>query len=225
MSLKQQRMKIWDFPTRFFHWAMLSLLVTLWWTANEGEMTWHQYAAYSLMILIVTRIIWGFIGSDTARFNHFILSPRRVVEYIKLIKQSGVKPHVGHNPLGGYMVIALLVVLTLQLACGLFATDEIFSEGPFVAYVSSEFASAATWLHKKNFDLLLVLASVHIFAVLVHQWRGDKLILPMIHGYKVIHSARETSLIFVSTWRWLIVALFVSSIVGYVLIYPLTLAF
>lgn len=174
--------KVWDLPTRLFHWSLVCLLAGLWWTADEGEMERHMILAYTLGALLVFRILWGIVGSQTSRFSHFVKTPAKVVNYAVAIPKQGIKPHFGHNPLGGYMVVALLLSLTVQFTTGLFATDEVFVEGPLYAYVSSDTADWMTWLHKKNFDLLLLLIGLHVAAVLLHMVKGDALLGAMFTG-------------------------------------------
>ncbi|MCG9711351.1 cytochrome b/b6 domain-containing protein [Shewanella insulae] len=176
------KIKVWDLPTRLFHWSMIALLGGLWWSAEVGEMQWHQVFAYGLLILIGFRILWGLVGSETSRFSHFVKSPTQVLAYVRQPERRSI----GHNPLGGYMVVAMILVLVAQLTTGLFATDEIFTEGPLYSYVSSELAGTLTWLHKQNFNLLLLLAALHILAVIWHGIKGDKLVGAMITGYKSV---------------------------------------
>jgi len=181
MNSQSNKIKVWDFPTRFFHWAMVLLLVSLWWTAENGEMQWHQVCAYLLMVLVVFRLAWGFLGSETSLFKQFLVSPKRVVQYT--LQQP--KPNsIGHNPLGGYMVVLLLTLIILQLGTGLFATDDVFTEGPLMYLVSSDTASWLTWLHKNNFNLIIAMSAVHILAVAVHLLKGENLIKAMFSGYK-----------------------------------------
>ncbi|QFU21754.1 cytochrome b/b6 domain-containing protein [Shewanella eurypsychrophilus] len=215
------KVKVWDISTRLFHWGMIGLLAGLWWSADAGELVWHQVLAYSLMVLIVFRIIWGLVGSDTAKFSHFIKHPKTVFQYVGSIKRHGVSSSVGHNPLGGYMVIALIAVVTLQLSTGLFATDEIFTEGPLYSYVASDTALWLTWLHKQTFNIILLLASIHVLAVLVHTVKGDKLILPMITGYKNISEAANVSLGFRSVFIALALFSALATLVGNYLIWPM----
>ncbi len=214
---KMVRTKVWDLPIRLFHWSMLGLLVALWWTADAGEMDWHQVAAYSLMVLILFRVVWGFIGSDTARFSHFIKSPKVAINYVKTIKKQ--RHDVGHNPLGGYMVLAMILVLLVQLISGLFATDEVFTEGPLFSTVSEASAQLLTWLHKVNFNLLLVMIGMHVLAVIVHQLRGDKLVGAMVTGYKFLPQEAE-SLTFSSSIKALTILSVFACTIGYWLIYP-----
>jgi cytochrome b len=182
MEKTQTKVKVWDFPTRFFHWSMLLLLLALWLSAENSEMQWHQVFAYLLMILISVRIFWGLIGSETSRFNSFVVSPLKALAYLTTKPKPSA---LGHNPLGGYMVMAMLVVLVIQLTTGLFSTDEVFTEGPLYSMVDEQFALGLTWLHKVNFNVLLALAGIHILAVLGYLFKGDNLIKPMLTGYKV----------------------------------------
>lgn len=181
MQSQLKQIKVWDFPVRAFHWSMVILLGALWWSADAGEMSLHQIFAYLLMTLLAFRLVWGIIGSDTAKFTHFIRSPKTVVQYAKDKQNS---QSLGHNPLGGYMVVLLLSLLTIQLVTGLFATDDIFTEGPFYSHVSSDIASTLTWVHKQNFNLILGFAVMHVLAVIVYLVKGENLITAMITGYK-----------------------------------------
>lgn len=224
MSIKEPpldsriKLKVWDLPVRLFHWGMLVLLGALWWSAEVGEMQWHQIFAYCLMVLIVFRLVWGVIGSDTARFSHFVKSPQHVLRYVKQPQLTSV----GHNPLGGYMVVTIMLILSLQLISGLFATDEIFTEGPLYSYVSSDVSSTLTWLHKMNFNLLLALAAMHILAVVVHSIKGDKLVGAMITGYKHVAEEAATELRFRSNLIALLLVCFFAGLVVNYLILPLT---
>ncbi|WP_372869713.1 cytochrome b/b6 domain-containing protein [Shewanella sp.] len=213
--------KVWDLPVRLFHWLMVTLLGLLWWSAEAGEMQWHQVFAYSLMALLLFRIMWGFVGSDTARFSHFLHHPLTVIRYAKTTVTEGVKGHHGHNPLGGYMVLVLLLCLALQLVSGLFATDEVFTEGPLVSMVSSDTASWLTWLHKRNFNLLLILAGVHVLAVLWHLLKGDKLLGAMVTGRRRRDEIDvNTDISFAPLWKAAILLLLVALPVAYLLLWP-----
>ncbi|WP_299802156.1 cytochrome b/b6 domain-containing protein [uncultured Shewanella sp.] len=219
------KVKVWDIPTRIFHWGMLCLLGGLWWTADAGEMEWHQILAYALMVLVAVRLIWGIIGSDTARFSHFVHSPKTVINYLGKTRREGISSSIGHNPVGGYMVITLITLICVQLISGLFATDEIFTEGPLYSFVSSDTASWLTWLHKKNFDLILVLATVHVFAVGVHMMKGDKILGAMFSGYKKLPKSKLVEsnieeLTFASFFKAIVLAMVVGVLVVNYLMLP-----
>ncbi|QDE30429.1 MULTISPECIES: cytochrome b/b6 domain-containing protein [Shewanella] len=216
MSIDQQKIKVWDIPTRLFHWVMVCLFGGLWWTADIGEMQWHQVLAYLLMTLIAFRLIWGFVGSETAKFSDFFVSPKKVIAYVK----AQPKPvSLGHNPLGGYMVIALLSLLVLQLITGLFATDDIFTEGPLMYLVSSDTAGWLTWLHKTNFNLILGLAVIHIIAVIAYVIKGDNILKAMFTGYKYV-SEQVSSPKLRSPWIALAIGLVIFAFIWWLLLEP-----
>ncbi|MCL1051549.1 cytochrome b/b6 domain-containing protein [Shewanella abyssi] len=221
MTQNLVKVKIWDVPTRLFHWGMLCLLGGLWWTAESAEMEWHQLLAYSLLILIGMRLLWGFIGSDTAKFSHFVHSPKTVLNYVRKTKQHGISASIGHNPIGGYMVVALISLVTLQLVTGLFATDEIFIEGPLYTTVNGDTALWLTWLHKKNFDLILILAAIHVLAVGVHMFKGDKIIAAMFSGYKRLPGELAQPLAFVSTLKAVMIVMVIGALVVNYLMLPI----
>ncbi|WP_299492229.1 cytochrome b/b6 domain-containing protein [uncultured Shewanella sp.] len=213
MDKTKSSIQVWDSPTRLFHWSVVGLLIGLWWTASIGEMHWHQVLGYVLLDLVLCRLIWGWVGSDTARFAFFIVSPKKMLKY--LFEKRKTSSTLGHNPIGGYMVVLLLSLLSLQLMSGLLATDDIFTEGPLVKYVSSTTAAWFTWLHKNNFNLILVFSSMHILAVLVHLLKGDNLITAMFTGKKERGNADYPSLKFTHTF----VALGLFIVIGLVIFY------
>lgn len=226
MNTEHVKIKVWDLPTRIFHWGMVCLLALLWWSADAGEMQWHQIFAYSLLILIGFRILWGLIGSDTARFSHFVHHPKVVLDYLRSIRTKGMSVVLGHNPIGGYMVIALIGIISLQLVTGLFATDDIFTEGPLYSYVSSDISGFLTWLHKTNFNLILLLSAIHILAVIIHAMKGDKLVGAMISGYKKVSkvafsSSAKSELRFKSEWLALVLFTVCAAVVFGYLMWPI----
>ncbi|MFD2168055.1 cytochrome b/b6 domain-containing protein [Thalassotalea euphylliae] len=171
-------MRIWDYFTQIYHTSQLILLALLWYTGTEGDFETHFICAYLMLALWITRMIWGVIGSETNQFHKFIKSP---VTAFKWLKQPH-KPHPGHNPITGYMVIALIISLGIQLFTGLFATDDVFAEGPFIYSVSEDFAEKMDSLHHSNFDILLALIGIHVIAAIIHSWRGDNVIKTMLTG-------------------------------------------
>ena len=221
-----ESIKVWDLPTRLFHWSLLLLMICLWWSGDAGEMDWHQIFAYTLLSLILFRILWGFCGSETSRFSHFICSPIIVIQYFKRTIKSGIKPHQGHNPLGGYMILGLLFSLIIQLATGLFATDDVLAEGPLYSLVSYDTALIITTIHRYNFDLLLILIGIHVLAVMIHMMMGDKLLQPMFSGKRRIDKKQSIQKIlkpvqFAPNWQALIIFLLIFGCIGYFLIWPI----
>lgn len=216
--------KIWDLPTRLFHWALVILMVCLWRSAEVGEMEMHQIFAYILCSLLLFRFIWGFLGSDTSRFRHFIYHPKQIYIYLKETKKAGIKPNVGHNPLGGYMVLVLLLLLSVQFISGLFASDDVLTTGPLNYLVSDEQASMLTSLHHFNFNMLLALIAIHIAAVVVHQIKGDKVLSAMFSGKREFNNELfidAKPIKFVSNWLALFLFILLIGIISYFFIFPL----
>lgn len=170
--------RIWDNFTRIYHMSQLILLALLWYSGEQADFELHFICGYLLLSLWVSRIVWGFIGSDTSKFVRFIRSPQTAVKHIK----HAHKPHVGHNPIAGYMVLALLAALGVQLLTGLFATDDVLAEGPLLYYVSDSLAETLDSLHNSNFDILLILIGLHVIAALVHTFKADNVIKTIITG-------------------------------------------
>ena len=174
------RVRVWDWPTRIFHWLLVVLIAAAWWTGENGDLTWHYRIGMMLLILFVFRLIWGFIGGSTARFASFVRGPRAIAAYLR-----GGGPHgVGHNPLGALSVLALLGLVGLVVGLGLFATDQDgIQPGPLSHRVSVELADAALELHEIGFNLLVALVVLHVAAI-AYYWlfKRDNLLGPMLSG-------------------------------------------
>ncbi|MDP2547305.1 cytochrome b/b6 domain-containing protein [Oceanobacter sp. 4_MG-2023] len=198
-------MKVWDSFVRGYHWLQVMLLVGCWWTAEEGEMGWHMSLASCLVALWITRLGWGLFGSSNARFSQFVPGPQAVIRFSRTMLTGKEMPrHAGHNPLGALMVVALMLLIAAQWGSGLFATDEIFTEGPLVEMVSADTATLLTQWHHLNFDLIVVLVVLHVAAVVFHQWRGEPLVQAMITGKRNDLSAAEAPTL-VPAWRaWVV---------------------
>ena len=174
--------RVWDLPTRLFHWALVGLLGFSWWSAENREMEWHLLSGVALLGLLVFRLVWGVIGGRTARFSSFVRSPGSVLNYMKNGLQAAGEP--GHNPLGGYSVIAMLAVLGLQVGTGLFATDiDGLDSGHLSFLVSFDQGRAAAEWHEVIFNILLGLAVLHILAIMFYLFMRERnLVRTMITG-------------------------------------------
>jgi len=187
MNSQETFIKVWDLPVRFVHWAMVVLIGVSWWTGTQGGelMTYHMWSGYTLLTLVLFRIVWGFIGSSSARFCSFLRGPRAIIGYLKTLPQRKAHFVAGHNPLGAISVVLLLLALLLQTVTGLFANDDIFTEGPLYLLVSKATSDLLTTVHKYNFDVLLALIAVHIAAVLYYLfYKSENLVKPMFTGSK-----------------------------------------
>jgi cytochrome b len=212
---------VWDLPTRLFHGALVGLIALQFATAKFGwlSMEWHYRFGYATLALILFRVSWGFFGSQTSRFVDFVRGPSAVARYARAqiigmraaITQTPVDatPSVGHNPLGGWSVLVMLACVLAQAVTGLFSSDGIDEDGPFVERVAPATVKFLTHLHHLGETILLVIIAVHIVAVLVH-WllKRDNLVLPMITGYK--RANRSPRLYFVSNWRAVLLMAFVA---------------
>jgi cytochrome b len=173
------RVKVWDAPTRLFHWLLVGAMLLSWWSERTDRIRWHEFCGYAVGALISFRIFWGFFGSETSRFGDFVTSPRRALHYAR----SGAWKQVGHNPLGGYSVLAMLATLLAQVVLGLFSMDrDGLDSGPLAYLISPRAAHLATLLHGLVFEALLALILFHVGAVSLYAARGRNLVGPMIDG-------------------------------------------
>ena len=181
------RVKVWDLPVRLFHWLLVAAFALSWYSSEQG-LEWvniHVWSGYTVITLVGFRILWGLVGSETARFSSFLYGPGAVLAYLRGWFR-GEGHTLGHNPVGGWMVLVMLLLLLAQGTTGLFATDDIFFDGPLGGWVGGSTQSWLTGWHKTTFDILLVLVAVHIAAIIIYRLvRGENLLRPMITGYKV----------------------------------------
>ena len=174
------RVRIWDAPIRLFHWALVVLVPLQWWTAERDMMELHILLGLGVLGLLLFRLIWGVIGSSTARFATFVRGPGAAIAYLR----GRAAPAVGHNPLGAFSVVAMLLVLVGHVTLGLFASDEdgLYS-GPLAHLVDYDLSEEAAELHEQSFDLLLVLIGLHLAAILFYALvRRKNLVGAMITG-------------------------------------------
>jgi cytochrome b len=200
--------RVWDIPTRAIHWTMAALIPALWWTAEEGLMDWHRRAGSLMLGLLVFRVLWGLLGSSTARFAGFIRGPATVWRYAQgLLGRSGGEAFHGHNPMGGWSVAAMLALLVAQVTLGLFAVDvDGLEGGPLSIHVSFDAGRTAAALHETVFNLLLILIALHVVAVLGYLLlKRENLVGAMIHGRRPGRS-EDASMRPAPYWRSAVVA-------------------
>ncbi|MFP2768888.1 cytochrome b/b6 domain-containing protein [Oceanisphaera sp. KMM 10153] len=175
---------VWDWSIRLFHWSLPLLLFLLWQSAGD-DMEQHMLFAQLLLGLLLYRIIWGFIGTPYARFGHFIYHPGHIIAYLRASLTPHKPVYLSHNPLGGVMVLVMLGTLLFQAGTGLFASDDIFYEGPLYSYVSGATTSWMTDWHKSWFyQGLLLIIGLHVLAIVLYRLRGEGLVKAMITGHK-----------------------------------------
>jgi cytochrome b len=182
-----RRILLWDLPLRVFHWSLAAAVTGAVITGELGGswMAWHGRAGLLIVGLLVFRIVWGVVGSATSRFTHFAPSPGRVIAYLR-----GRWRGVGHNPLGALSVFALLGLLSLQAATGLFGNDDIAFAGPLNHLVDDALGARATGWHRLLADGLFVLLALHLLAVAFHVIvKRHRLIRPMVTGLQEVDAA------------------------------------
>ncbi len=179
--------KVWDLPTRLFHWLLVSLVFFLIYSGSwdDSLMQWHFYSGYLLSGLILFRILWGIMGTRYARFRSLVLSPLKGLNYLKSVIKGTPEHFYGHNPAGSIMVVMLILLLILQASSGLVTSDEVLWEGPFYASVSEQMASLGAAIHHTAQLILQWLIGFHILGVIVHSVvTKEKLVVSMFSGRK-----------------------------------------
>ncbi len=187
------RIRIWDLPTRLFHWLLALCVVGLVTSAKLGLMDWHFRLGYTMLTLLLFRLLWGLLGGRWSRFASFLYAPGSLWRYLR--GQGDPAHAVGHSPTGALSVFALLAFLLLQVASGLISDDEIASAGPLTHLVPGAWVSLASWYHRAIGQwVLIALVALHIAAILWYLWgRGQNLVLPMLSGDKLLAQAVEAS--------------------------------
>jgi cytochrome b len=180
-----RRQLVWDLPTRLFHWLLAALILFSWWSVHNHHTDWHIWSGCAILTLLIFRILWGFVGSSTARFASFVRGPRAIAAYWR-----GSWSGTGHSPLGALSVLALLGALMIQVALGLVSEDEdgIYM-GPLSRLVPTQTSDKARDIHELWFNVILALIVLHLLAILYYRVRGKKLTLPMITGRADLESA------------------------------------
>lgn len=188
--------RVWDLPTRLFHWLVVTLVLVSFVTGKIGGawMPYHIWSGCAVLGLLMFRLVWGFVGGRHARFSAFVRAPGAVLRYARTLFQPAPPRHLGHNPLGGWSVLAMLLVLSVQAVTGLFANDDIFTEGPLYPWVSKATSDWLTHIHKLNQGVVLLLVGVHVMAILFYLiMKHENLIQPMFTGRKQWHSQGQAS--------------------------------
>ncbi len=208
VSRSNDRRLVWDLPLRLFHWLLVLSLALLWFTQWAGFehmteipatvgldwMVLHMWLGYWTLGLILFRILWGIVGPRHARFISFFPTPRRVAAYLGRSASGRSAKPVGHNPLGAAMVFLMLALVALQAISGLFASDDIFTYGPYngAEWLDSGTIAALNAMHHWLFDYILIAIAIHVVAILIYALlQKQNLVGPMIHGRKAASAVPE----------------------------------
>jgi cytochrome b len=179
--------RVWDLPVRLFHWLLVLAVGGAWTTHALGVnyFRFHVWCGYSVLVLVAFRLLWGIVGTRHARFAHFVRGPRATTRYAAALWRGAAVPHAGHNPLGAWMILGLLLALLTQALLGLFGNDEIFNYGPLYGYVSNARSLVLTSLHRRLFYWILAAIALHVAAVVYHRVaRREPLVRAMFTGRK-----------------------------------------
>ena len=197
------RAMLWDLAVRLIHWSFVALLPALWWTAEHDAIALHKQLGLILLAVLAARLLWGVVGSESARFARFVKGPRAILAYLR----GKVKPAAGHNPLGALSVVALLGLLVAEVALGLITQDvDGIESGPLNHLVSFDVAEQARHLHGLGFKLLLGLIGLHLAAILYYRLiKHDNLLAPMVSGRKLLRDGVAAP-VMAPAWRALVCA-------------------
>ncbi len=183
-------MRVWDLPTRLFHWAVVLLIAASYVSVKYDRLDLHFLSGYALLALLLFRLAWGFVGSETSRFAKFLRSPAEAFAHLRQFPRREPDDQVGHNAAGGWMVLVLLADLALQVGLGLFSNDDVLSEGPLAHLVSKATSDQLTRYHALNFNVILGLIAFHVLAIVAYAAvKRHNLLRPMITGRKRLPGA------------------------------------
>lgn len=176
--------RVWDAPVRLVHWAIVAIVGFSWWTASTRNLEWHRYSGYLLASLLLFRLYWGIVGGTNARFASFVRGPAAAWTYLR--KGGTRSPIGGHNPVGGWSAIAMLLMMLVQIATGLVSVDvDGIESGPFSYLLGFEEGRIAAGIHELSFTILQLLIGAHILAILYYLVvRRQNLTAAMVNGHK-----------------------------------------
>lgn len=182
-----QRIKVWDLPVRLFHWSLVVLVAAAWVTQEANLMDWHVRCGTAILALLLFRVIWGFAGSDTARFGRFLRSPAAALRHLSRLRRREADREIGHNAAGGWMVLVMLALLGVQAGTGLFSNDDGNTEGPLMHLVDKEQSDWLSKVHALNFNLVLGVIVLHVLAIGAYAvFKRQNLVRPMLTGTKAM---------------------------------------
>ncbi|MCG6974139.1 MAG: cytochrome b/b6 domain-containing protein, partial [Desulfobacterales bacterium] len=186
-SANSHLVRVWDLPTRLFHWLIVIFVVVSFTTGMAGGnwMAYHLKSGFIILTLLLFRLIWGFWGGRYSRFIAFVQGPVAVMRYAITLFRKDTPKILGHNPMGGWSAMAMLAALAVQVGTGLFANDDIATQGPLYGWVGKATSDWLTGIHVFNKGVILFLIALHISAVLFYLFiKHDNLIVPMVTGLR-----------------------------------------
>jgi cytochrome b len=182
-----QSMKVWDLPVRLFHWAIVVLIFGSWLTQHFDRMDVHMWIGEWILTLLLFRIVWGFVGSDTARFSRFLRSPVAALRHLSHLRRREPDTEIGHNAAGGWMVLVMLALIGVQTGTGLFSNDDGDTEGPLFHLVGKDRSDFLSHIHYLNFKAIEAVIVLHVLAIAAYAvLKRHNLVRPMVTGTKLM---------------------------------------
>jgi cytochrome b len=179
--------KVWDLPVRLFHWAIVVLIFFSWGTQELNYMDWHVRSGCAILTLLLFRVMWGFVGSDTARFTRFLRGPSAAWRHLAHLRRPEPDREIGHNAAGGWMVLVMLALIGAQAGTGLFANDDANTEGPLMHLVDKDRSDWLSHIHSVNFKLIEGAIVLHVLAIVWYAFlKRQNLVRPMVTGVKLM---------------------------------------
>jgi cytochrome b len=207
---RMRRMKVWDLPVRLFHWAIVVLILFAWLTQEYDHMDWHVWIGYTILTLLVFRVIWGLVGSDTARFARFLRSPVAALRHLRHLRHREADQEIGHNAAGGWMVLVMLGLIGVQTATGLFANDLDDggdTEGPLMHLVDKDQSNWLSHIHAVNFTLIEAVIVLHLLAIAAYAvLKRQNLVRPMVTGTKLMPVVAAARRLVSPVWALVVLA-------------------
>jgi cytochrome b len=214
-TIATRKQRVWDVPTRIMHWLLVALLGVCWWTGVHDQLDYHQYSGYGVLWIALMRLYWGFFGSSTARFTHFVRGPVGILNYARTLHHRDTAHSYGHNPVGAISVLLMLAAVLAVVGLGLFAVDvDGLYSGPLSSYVTFKGGRHLAHLHYQWFEYLLAIIGLHLVAVAFYYvYKRQNLVAPMISGSRTVAEAADEELEHAPLWRFVAGAVIVSAIV------------
>jgi cytochrome b len=180
-----RKVLVWDAPTRLFHWLAAALVAAAYGTWRLNWMDWHAWVGDALLALLIFRLLWGILGSETARFSAFLTGPHQVAHHLARALRREPDSQIGHNPAGGWMVMLLLALMLAETLTGIYVNNDVADQGPLTELVPAPIANLITDLHSILWQALVAAVALHLIAILVYGVaKRQNLVLPMITGRK-----------------------------------------
>ncbi|HEY4044782.1 MAG TPA: cytochrome b/b6 domain-containing protein [Rhodopila sp.] len=202
-----RRMKVWDLPVRLFHWALVVLIFFAWGTQEFDHMEWHVWIGCTILTLLLFRVAWGFVGSDTARFTRFLRSPMAAARHLAHLRRREPDREIGHNAAGGWMVLVMLTLIAVQGGTGLFANDDANTEGPLMHLIDKDQSNFLSHIHSLNFKLIEGLIVLHVLAIVFYaRLKRQNLLKPMVTGTKLVPVDAPAPRLVSPIWALLVLA-------------------